>query len=282
MKYLGLWLLMVNMLSPLHAFELIYEATSDTVYAHPHDVLVSPDGKLLYVADNGNDRIAVLDAHSLELLGSFGEGEVGEPHDVALDLEGRLLVADTGGSRIAIYELSGISGKLIGELREKLSRPEGVTAHPDGRIYATGAGSGNLVAYHQGQVVAELGGFSAPHDVVVAPDRSLWVADAANDRIVNLDGDLKILKTLQGTPYHFSGPRYFDFDGQGRLYVADKYSHQIKVLAPDLSLQLVLGGKHNTFGPGYFNHPEGISIRGATAWFADTYNDRIVRYRIIE
>jgi hypothetical protein len=54
------------------------------------------------------------------------------------------------------------------------------------------------------------------------------------------------------------------------------------VLAPDLSLLLVLGGKHNNFGPGYFNHPEGISIRGATVWFADTYNDRIVRYRIIE
>jgi DNA-binding beta-propeller fold protein YncE len=282
MKYLGFWLLVVSMLSPVHAFELVYEAVSDVIYAHPHDVLVSPDGKLLYVADNGNDRIAVLDAHSLELLGSFGEGEVAEPHDVALDLDGRLLVADTGGSRIAIYELSGISGKLVGELKERLSRPEGVTAHPDGRVYATGAASGNLVAYHQGKVVAELGGFAAPHDVVVAPDRTLWVADAANDRIVNLDRDLKILKTLKGAPYNFSGPRYFDFDAQGRLYVADKYSHQVKVLAPDLSLQLVLGGKHNTFGPGYFNHPEGISIRGTTAWFADTYNDRIVRYRIVE
>ena len=92
--------------------------------------------------------------------------------------------------------------------------------------------------------------------------------------------DLEIRKILKGAPYNFSGPRYLDFDDQGRLYVADKYSHQIKILAPDLSLQLVLGGKLNTLGPGYFNHPEGISIRGRQVWFADTYNDRIVRYRI--
>jgi hypothetical protein len=41
-----------------------------------------------------------------------------------------------------------------------------------------------------------------------------------------------------------------------------------------------MGGKHSTFGPGYFNHPEGISIYRNQVWFADTYNDRIVRYRI--
>ena len=68
MKWLG-FLLLVVLALPLHAFELVYETASSNDYAHPHDVLISPDGRLLYVADNGNDRIAVLDANSLELLG---------------------------------------------------------------------------------------------------------------------------------------------------------------------------------------------------------------------
>jgi DNA-binding beta-propeller fold protein YncE len=280
MKWLYFAVLYIGVILPLHALELVYEAASDTGYDHPHDVLISADGQLLYVADNGNDRIAVLDAHSLELLGSFGESELSEPHDVAFDQTGHLLVADTGGSRIAIYEVDGIQGKLVGELKEKISRPEGVAVHPDGRVYATGAASGNLVVYEQGKVVGEVQGFASPHDVVIAPDRTLWIADAANDRIVNVSEELQIINTLAGAPYDFHGPRYFDFDERGRLYVADKYSHQIKVLAPDLSLALVMGGKHSTFGPGYFNHPEGISIYRNQVWFADTYNDRIVRYRI--
>jgi len=266
----------------VHAFDLTYEAASDTGYAHPHDVLISSDQRYLFVADNGNDRIAVLDPQSLQFIESFAVDEVSEPHDVAFDVTGRILVADTGNSRIAIYEMDGLKAKLVGELSDSISRPEGVVAHPDGRIYATGAASGNIVAYENGKVVAELGGFSGPHDVVVSPDGSLWVADAGNDRLVNVSTDLTILKVLEGAPYHFNGPRYLDFDSAGRLYVADKYSHQIKVLAHDFTLLLTLGGSHSTFGPRYFDRPEGVTISGNTVWFADTYNDRIVRYRITE
>lgn len=265
-----------------HAFELVYETASDTVYSHPHDVVLSPDQRYLYVADNGNDRIAVLDPNTLKLLDSFAEGEVYEPHDVVFDSAGRLLVADTGGSRIAIYEVEASRGRLVGELSELIRRPEGVTVHSNGRVYATGAGSGNMVAYENGKVVASLSGLAAPHDVSVAPDGSLWIADSNNDRLVNVTQDLEIIRTVQGEPYNFSGPRYLDFDKDGRLYVADKYNHQIKVLAPDLGLLLTLGGPHSTFGPGYFDRPEGITIHDDRVWFSDTYNDRIVRYRLEE
>ena len=70
------------------------EAASDTRYARPHDIVLSPDGRALYVADNGNHRIAVLDPVTLEERGSFGDGEVREPHDVAFDRDGHLLVLE--------------------------------------------------------------------------------------------------------------------------------------------------------------------------------------------
>ena len=282
LKTPGAFVVAVALIADAHAFDLVYEAASEAEFSVPHDVLISADRRYLYVADNGNDRIAVLDPAGLHVVGVFGEGEVGEPHDVAFDLAGRLLVADTGNSRIAIYELNGAGGREAGELSGRIRRPEGVAAHPNGRVYATGASSDNMVAYDNGAVVAEIGGLSSPHDIAIAADGSLWVADAGNDRVLQVSPDLETITVLQGAPYDFNGPRYLDFDDAGRLYVADKYSHQIKVIAPDHTLLFTLGAARAAFGPRVFDRPEGVSIAGDTVWFADTYNDRIVRYRIVE
>lgn len=261
------------------SFTFKLEAASTESYAHPHDIVLSPDGKKLYVADNGNHRIAVLDGQTLEEIGIFGRGEVREPHDVAFDRKGRLLVADTGNSRIAIYEVSGTGGRLAGELRGRIRRPEGVAVHDDGRVFATGAASNNLVVYRDGEVAGETGGFSAPHDVEFAPDGSVWVADAGNDRLVRLGEALQITASLAGSEYAFNGPRYMDFDTGGRMYVADKNSNQIKVVSRGGKLLHVLGTKNPGKGEGLFNRPEGVEIEGNVIWFADTYNNRIVRYR---
>lgn len=252
-------------------------AASAETYGTPHDIVLSPDGTLLYVADNAHDRIAVLDAETLKEVGILAKGEVSEPHDVAFDAKGRLLVADTGNSRIAIYEVNRASGKLVGSLKDRIRRPEGVAVHADGRVFATGAASNNLVIYRDGKVIGEVGGFASPHDVEFDPKGGIWVADASNDRMVRLNEDLKITKVLAGKPYGFKGPRYMDFDGVGRMFVADKYNHRIKIIAPDGRLMGVLG-RASGKGEGLFDRPEGVAIRGSEVWFSDTYNDRIVRY----
>ena len=259
-------------------FKLV--AVSEENFAQPHDIVLSPGGKFLYVADNGNDRIAILDAFTLKLRAFLGEGEVAEPHDVVFDADNRLLVADTGNSRIAIYEINNDrSGQLVAELRDHIRRPEGVAVHPDGRVLATGAASNNLVVYLGGKVVAERGGFSAPHDVEFDRAGAIWVADASNDRMVQLNEKLEVTRILEGPNYGFNGPRYMDFDDANRMYVADKYSNAVKVIAANGNMLKVLGQTKNGKGTGVFNRPEGVEIRGSDIWFADTYNDRIVRYR---
>ncbi len=265
------------------ALELAFVAASPQIYAEPHDLVLSPDQRYLYVADNNKHRIAVLDPTSLQLLGTFGEGEVGAPHDVVFDASGRLLVADTNNSRIAIYQVTGTQAKLVGELRGAVRRPEGVAVHPNGRVYATGASSSNIAAFENGVVVAKAGGLSSPHDIAIDRNGSLWIADAGNDRLVNMTPELKIIRIVEGASYDFNGPRYLDFDQAGRLYVADKYNHQIKVLSDDaLDVLLTLGNGRSGLGPGEFDRPEGVTIRAVDVWFSDTYNDRIVRYRIID
>ena len=285
--FLGLGLLgaimtVATTVDQAEAFELTFEAHSAPLYAHPHDITLSPDQRFLYVADNNNDRIAVLDPTSLDLVGSFAKGEVSEPHDVAFQADGKLLVADTGNNRIAIYQVSGAKGRFVGEVAGDFSRPEGVAVHPNGRIYVTGASSDNIIALINGKPVAKADGFSSPHDVAIAADGSVWVADAGSNRLVHMSDDLKILNIIEGEPYKFDGPRYLDFDSKGHLYVADKYAHKIKVLAPDNTLMYTLGQHRSGLGPGLFDRPEGVVIYNQHVWFSDTYNNRIVRYRIKE
>ncbi len=257
-----------------------YVTASEEHFSEPHDIVLGPDNKLLYVADNGNDRIVILDAETLRQVNVFAEGEVSQPHDVAFDTLGRLLVADTGNSRIAIYEKAGDRWQLTGQLSERIRRPEGVAVHADGRVFATGSSSNNLVVYKEGKLVAERGGFSSPHDVEFDRKGMVWVADANNDRMVELDHRLEITRILSGPSYNFRGPRYQDFDASNRMYVADKYSNSIKVLAPDGELLKVVGGDKPGKGANRFDRPEGVEISGGNIWFSDTYNDRIVRYSL--
>lgn len=76
-------------------------------------------------------------------LGS-GPGEFRGPHDLAMDAEGRLFVADRGNMRIQIFDQQG---KYLGEWKQ-FSRPSGVYIRDD-MIYVADSES-NGVAPHPG------------------------------------------------------------------------------------------------------------------------------------
>jgi len=260
-------------------FEVEFLGASSTPLKNPHDLKLSPDGKYLHVSDVGNDRISILDPESLALVGSFGSDHQAGTHDIDFDAQGRAYVADTHNNRVTIYDVQGTKAVLVGELSERIRGPEGVLAHPNGRIYVTGAWSGNLVAYENGKVVAELHDLSSPHDVELDPSGDIWLADAGNDRMLLLTPDLKIKKELKGAPYNFNGVRYQDVLIDGTLITADKNNHQVKVIAADGTLLKVLGDGKPDKGIEKFRTPEGVEIRGSVLWISDSGNDRVVKYR---
>ncbi|MBA1147679.1 beta-propeller fold lactonase family protein [Ectothiorhodospiraceae bacterium WFHF3C12] len=247
---------------------------------NPHDLKLSPDGRHLLVSDVGNDRVLILDPETLEERGSFGADHQSGTHDVDFDATGRVYVADTHNGRVTIYTLDGLEATLVGELGERIRGPEGVLAHPNGRVYVAGAWSGNVVAYEDGKVVAELTGLAAPHDLERAPNGDNWLADAGNDRMLLLSQELEIKRELKGPPYDFDGVRYQDVLPDGTLIAADKNNHQIKIIGPDGKLLLVLGERAPGKGLGRFRTPEGVEVRGDIVWLSDSGNDRVVKYRL--
>ena len=262
------------------SIKLTLVGTSTTPLGNPHDVKLSPDGKYLFVSDVDNDRVAILDPESLALVAEFGADHQGGTHDVDFDARGRAYVADTHNNRVTVYEMNGVSARLVGELGERIRGPEGVLAHPNGRIYVAGAWSGNVVAFLDGEVVGELGGLSSPHDVELASNGDIWLADAGNSRLLLLSENLEIKRELGRKQYDFNGVRYLDLIDGGMIIAADKYNHQVKFIAADGSLVHVMGDGNPGRGPNRFRTPEGVEIRGSELWLSDSGNDRIVKYRL--
>lgn len=254
--------------------------------SQPHDAAFSPDGKLIYVTDMRNSRIRVLEAMTLKPVGNFGEGELSYPHDAEFDKRGRLLVADTGNDRIAIYEIQGAKAKLVGELKG-LSGPEGVAVAPDGRIIVTNTRAATLSAFRDGKLERTVGSygakdgeFSNPHDVEAAADGSVYVVDSANNRVQVFDSALRHRASF-GAALNLNAPKYLAFDGD-RIWLADEYNHRILLLDKGHRLLGVLGSGKRGRGPDAFYKPEAVLARTPHVWVIDTYNDRIVLLRVEE
>jgi DNA-binding beta-propeller fold protein YncE len=278
----------VALAAPIVAAQPILKTTQVAEFAEglsqPHDVAFSPDGKLIYVTDMRNSRMRVLEAMTLKLVGTFGERELSNPHDAEFDSAGRLLVADTGNDRIAIYEVNGAQAKLVGALTG-LSGPEGVAVARDGRIVVTNTRGATLSMFRDGRLERSIGGrgsrdgeFASPHDVEAAADGSFYVVDSGNDRVQVFDAELRHRATF-GAALKLSGPKYLAFDGD-RIWLADEYNHRVLLLDREHRPLGVLGTGKRGRSAGEFHKPEAVLARAPHVWVIDTYNDRIVLLRV--
>ncbi len=257
-----------------------FERASEAILNDPHDLSFGPDGRL-YVADKFADEIAILDPETLERVGGFGDGTLLGVHDISFGPDGRAYAAVTGLGAVAVYDMTA-NGAVFLDMLSGFARTEGALAHSNGRLYVMAAGTGRLSMVENGAQVATVGGMFGAHDVAEAPDGTIWVGDQSQRRLVQFSQDLEQLKVLDDPKYGFAGPRYMDFDDFGRIIVADQDAHRILLIDPEADKLLgVLGTGQPGMGPGLFDDPEGVAVRGNAYYFADSDNDRIVKYVVI-
>ena len=163
---------------------------------------------------------------------------------------------------------------------------EGALLHSNGDLYATAGRVGALVRFRDLKFVAATEAVHpGAHDVAEAPDGSIWVADNLNRRLARYSPDLERLQVLDHAKFGFLGPRYLDVTEFGHLVVADQEAHRILLIDPDGedggAPLGVLGDGFPGMGPGKFDDPEGVEIDGTRFFFADSDNNRIVRYSVV-
>lgn len=178
-------------------------AWDGTHFNQPTDTAVRPDGSF-YVSDGYvNSRVARFDRdgrflHEWGRKGA-GDSEFSNPHGLAFGPAGDVLVADRENSRIQVFDRGGAFKRQWLGAKDK-GRVFAVAADPAGGVYVgvrradyDPATNGVLKLDREWRAVASIGFgaagdpvFNAVHDIAVARDGSIYVAETRTKRVVKL------------------------------------------------------------------------------------------------
>jgi DNA-binding beta-propeller fold protein YncE len=176
-----------------------------------------------------------------------------EPHGVAVDPTGVVVVADTGADRIKRLTANGAllaawsspAGALPGAsspdaAARSFQRPLAVAAGAAGHTYVADTGSDRVeVLDPRGRLVASWGGsgsalgrFLSPSGIAVDASGDVYVADGILDRVQEFTADGKLLAAWgsAGTrPGELREPAGMSIDCRGDLLVADTGNNRVTI-----------------------------------------------------
>jgi len=121
-------------------------AAEPDYFYQPNDVVVATNGDIFVGEGHGGANSRILkfskDGKFIKSIGKKGSGpgEFDQPHALAFDSKGRLIVGDRGNNRIQILDQDG---KFISETAE-FGRPSGIWVDKNDVLYAADSESGSV------------------------------------------------------------------------------------------------------------------------------------------
>ncbi len=197
------------------------------VNAHPHEMVRSADGKLLYTTDNGTMRIeqagvggntvSIIDLTAREKVGEISTGNYRRPHGIALLPNGNLLVSTELPD--ALLLIDPIKRTVLRVYPTQAKTAHMVTASRNGQwAWVSNSSSANVSAIHLGTgEVRLIPTGPRPEGSVLSPDgKRLYVCQRDGSGIAEIDtATHKLLRTLDSPP----GPVRVDITPDGRHVV---------------------------------------------------------------
>ncbi len=245
---------------------------------------VGPDG-YIYVADQWNQRIRAIDPETGVIRTVAGNGArayggdsglateayLGNPSDVSVDAEGRIVIADGRHGHVRRIDEVGIIYNVAGAAFQwdKGDRGPAICA--------------NLI-----------NPISVAHDA----DDNIYVGDAGAARIRRIDAKTGIIDTVAGIGLHgYSGdggpatqarigsPTSIGFDPKGNLYFSDAMAHAIRCVDRTGTITTVVGSGDPGFSLDWtparaarLDSPQGVAIaNNGAVYVSDTGNNCVRR-----
>lgn len=263
----------------LDVARIIYGPSPLDTFRQPAGILVDAHRGLLFVADRGNHRVAILDTLGRSygtisfpgFASGLGRAPVpGEPVCVAADPRGRLFVVDDLDATVRVMTPRGSSLARIPVPVESpgsdATRPRSVAVGPSGLIYLLYAGGrcGIAVLDERGQVQPDRGVqpsagiFTSPSSIAVRDDENvLAVTDPqASRQVVLLTPTGRVITSFgergegDGT---LSMASHVTWGPGDTLWVTDTLRHSINVFDSSGRYLGRIGGFGR--GPGQFLYP---------------------------
>ena len=199
------------------------------MFSYPYGLAMGPGGKL-YIADNSNHCIRVVDGGKVTTLAGtgvsgFADGPAGlakfnTPQEVAVDAAGKVYVSDLNNYRIRVIyngQVSTLAGSSTygfadgPALSAKFYLPRGIAVDGSGKVYVADIFNNRIRMVYKGQVTTVAGSgangyqngpaasakFNMPTDVAVDGSGKLFISDGGNHSIRTLFSGT--VATLAGT-----------------------------------------------------------------------------------
>ncbi len=218
-----------------------------------------------FVLDGKKGLLQVLDAEGRLLRLSSGRDEeaLSDPKDLALSPDGRVFVADTGNSRIKIFDADGKPLGFFGSKGSRpgqLSYPESVAVGADGRVYVADTGNHRVQVFTQdgiflfgfGQKGKEPGEMKDPTRIAVDAGDFVYVLDSGNERLLKFGPDTRLAKTLPLLGQDFA------VDEHGFIYSLDASAGKVKEQGPEGGTLGSLGSRGT--GKGQFKAAAALAL----------------------
>lgn len=203
----------------------------------PHEIQFDADGNL-FIVERDNHAVRKVD-RATGIISTFAgtgesdfsgdggratEAQLNQPHSIAFDPEGNLLICDIGNHRIRRVD-------------------------PETGVINTYAGTGDKLPTPNG---APLQGtpLNGPRTMIFDPKGTLYLALREGNAIVRIDMQTETIQHLAGTgeqgysgdggpaqEARLAGPKGLAYGEDGKLYVVDTENHAIRCI--DLSTQII-------------------------------------------
>jgi YVTN family beta-propeller protein len=175
----------------------------------PHEIAVSPSGKLALVANYGTgpqpgSSLSVLDVPAAKVVKTIGLGDYRRPHGMTFLDEKRALV--TVEADKAVLEVDVDAGKVVRSIVTGQEVSHMVVATPDGsRAFVANIGSGSITALDlkAGKALGNVPTGKGAEGIDITPDgRQVWVTNREADTVTVIDAaSLRVLGSVESAKF---------------------------------------------------------------------------------
>jgi sugar lactone lactonase YvrE len=153
----------------------------------PSDVVIGKNGDI-FVSDGESTNTRVVkfskDGKFIKFWGTkgAGPGELNLPHNIAMDSEGRLYVADRTNKRIQVFDQDG---KYLDQMAQ-FGAPAAIFITKEDMLYVVAGAPENrlTIGTKDGKVLDRVEGLNAPHWVAVDSSGAVYIAEVAGQALL--------------------------------------------------------------------------------------------------